>query len=283
MIGQVVLNGVVLGASLALLSIGLTLAYGVMHIVNFAHGAVYMLGAYAVFYLSQQGLSFPEALVLSVCAMAALAAPLHVILFRRVYGKFMDSLLMTIGLALVIEGLVQLGMGAGHRTLPSYFGSVFHIFGIAITGERLVVVVASVALLAAVYVLISHTRIGLGIRAVEQDRDVADLYGVDREAISLFVLATSFALAAAAGGLLSPLIFIGPYIGDDAILLAFAVVILGGLGSVAGSLIAALVLGQTLSFSETYLSLDAGRMLFFGLVGVVLLIRPTGLLGRALP
>jgi branched-chain amino acid transport system permease protein len=281
MIGQVVLNGVVLGASLALLSIGLTLAYGVMHIVNFAHGAIYMLGAYAVLYLSQHGVSFAGAFVLSVGAMAALAVPFHIVLYRRVYGKFMDSLLMTVGLTLVIEGVVQLAMGAEHHTPASYFGRVFDIFGIAITGERLVVVLASLILLGGVYVFISHTRIGLGVRAVEQDTDVADLYGVNRQAVSLLVLALSFALAAAAGALLAPLIFVGPYIGDDAILLAFAVVILGGLGSVSGSLIAAFVLGLTLSFSETYLSLDAGRMLFFGLVGVVLLVRPTGLLGRA--
>jgi branched-chain amino acid transport system permease protein len=144
-----------------------------------------------------------------------------------------------------------------------------------------VVVVAAFASLAAVYFLVVHTRLGLAIRAAEQDAEVAGLHGVDLDKVAIAVLAISFALAAAAGGIMSPLIFIDPYIGQDAILLAFAVVILGGLGSVTGSLLAAMALGVTISVSQTYLSLDAGRLLFFGLVGFVLLVRPRGLLGRA--
>jgi branched-chain amino acid transport system permease protein len=166
--------------------------------------------------------------------------------------------------------------------VSSYLGSVLHIGGIVITGERAVVVAAALASLAAVYFLVVHTRLGLAIRATEQDPEVAGLHGVNLDRVSIAVLAISFALAAAAGGIMSPLIFIDPYIGQDAILLAFAVVILGGLGSVTGSLLAAMVLGVTISVSQTYLSLDAGRLLFFGLVGVILLVRPRGLMGRAI-
>ncbi|MGE4239070.1 branched-chain amino acid ABC transporter permease [Ramlibacter sp.] len=281
MIGQVLVNAVVLGSSLALLSVGFTLAYGVMHVVNFAHGAVYMLGAYGVFILSQQmGLPFGIGLLATIAIVAALAPLLHWLLFRHVYGKFMDSLMVTIGLTLVIQGLAQLAMGPEHRNVRSYLGSVIHVGGVAITAERLVVVVAALASLAAVYFFVVRTKLGLAIRAAEQDAEVAGLHGVNLDVVSIIVLAISFALAAAAGAIMSPLIFIDPYIGEDAILLAFAVVILGGLGSVAGSLLAAMALGLTLSIAQTYLSLDAGRLIFFALVGAILLIRPSGLLGR---
>ena len=282
MIGQVIANAVVLGASLALLSVGFTLAYGVMHVVNFAHGAIYMMGAYGVFILSQEmGLNFGLGLALTILFVAALAPLLHFLLFRHVYGRFMDSLMVTIGLTLVIQGLMQLAMGPEHRVVRSYLGTVLHIGGVAFTAERAVVVVAALVSLAAVYFFVVRTRLGLAIRAAEQDPEVAGLHGVNLDVVSIIVLAISFALAAAAGAIMSPLIFIDPYIGEDAILLAFAVVILGGLGSVAGSLLAAMALGLTLSIAQTYLSLDAGRLIFFGLVGAILLVRPRGLMGRA--
>lgn len=282
MIGQVIANAVVLGASLALLSVGFTLAYGVMHVVNFAHGAIYMLGAYGVYILSQEmGLNFGLGLLLTVLIVAALAPLLHFLLFRRVYGRFMDSLMVTIGLTLVLQGLMQLAMGPEHRVVRSYLDTVLHIGGVAFTAERAVVVVAALVALAGVYFFVVHTKLGLAIRAAEQDAEVAGLHGVNLDVVSIIVLAISFALAAVAGAIMSPLIFIDPYIGEDAILLAFAVVILGGLGSVTGSLLAAMALGLTLSIAQTYLSLDAGRLIFFGLVGAVLLVRPRGLLGRA--
>jgi branched-chain amino acid transport system permease protein len=281
MLGQVMVNAVVLGCSLALLSIGLTLAYGVMHIVNFAHGAFYMLGAYGiVIFFQQMGLPFGYAFALTLLAIMLMAPILHFFLFRWVYGRFMDSLLLTIGLSLLIEGLTQLAMGPEERNVPGYLDGVYRIGGAVITSERLVVVVTGILLLLAVYFFVARSKIGLGIRAAEQDPEVAAMYGVNLDLVSIVVLAMSLALAAAAGGLMSPLIFINPYIGSEAVLLAFAVVILGGLGSVLGSLVAALILGATISISQTYLSLDAGRLIFFALVGVILLVRPTGLLGR---
>lgn len=277
---QVIINSLVLGSSLALIAVGFTLAYGVMHIVNFAHGVFYMLGAYlVVIYYHDVGLPIGLAMLFAFLTVPLFAPVLYVLVYRRIFGNFMESILATFGLTLVIQGVVQAIQGPDTRTAPSYFSHVFNIGGASVTGERLVVVVAGIGLLIGLYFLVYRTKIGLGIRAVEQDRETASTYGVSITNASVVTLIVSFALAGAAGVLMSPLIFINPYIGDDAILLATAIVIIGGLGSVTGSLIAALMVGTIMSVSQTYFSVEIGRILFFSFAGLLLLVRPSGLMG----
>ena len=281
---QHLVNGLVLGGTYALLGIGLTLIFGLMNVVNFAHGEFYTLGAYAAFAaLDLAGLPFLGALGLAIVAGVGLGALGERLLLRPLRGESIDSvMLVMIGLWIVMQNGELLVWGGVAKSIPHPFPTAPLTLGpLSIAPLRLFVLGAALALIAGAHLLIQRTRLGCAMRATFQDPDTAALMGVRIARIHTATFALGSGLAAAAGALLGPIFLAYPAMGDLAALKAFSVVILGGLGNVAGATLGGLVLGIAEELGAGYVSSGYRDAVGFVIIILVLLLRPSGLLARA--
>ncbi|MFC1848026.1 branched-chain amino acid ABC transporter permease [Chloroflexota bacterium] len=277
---QIILNGLMLSSIYILVALGLTLVFGVMHILNFAHGELYMLGSFAVFYLyGGAGMNYFLALIIAMVAVGLAAIVLERIFFRPVRDKLMPSVMVAIGLSITIQELSRIGFGAGDRFMPSVFHGSVQLLGTTLTMERLAVIVAGAILLVGLYLFVTRTKAGKAMRAVEQDSVAAALQGISLNKTSALCMFIGGALAAVAGGLLGPVFYVHPYMGTPMILKAFIIIILGGIGSMPGAVLGGLALGFTESISTVYLGAKASLLIGFAILIAILLFRPRGLLG----
>jgi branched-chain amino acid transport system permease protein len=281
---QHLVNGLVLGGTYALLGIGLTLIFGLMNVVNFAHGEFYTLGAYAAFAgLALGGLPFLTALPLAIVIGVALGALTERVLLRPLRGESIDSvMLVMIGLWIAMQNGELLVWGGVAKSIPHPLPTEPLALGpLSIAPLRLFVLAAAVALIAAAHFLIHRTRLGRAMRATFQDADTAALMGVRIARIHTATFALGSGLAAAAGALLGPVFLAYPSMGDLAALKAFSVVILGGLGNVAGATLGGLILGIAEELGAGYVSSGYRDAVGFVIIIAVLLLRPYGLVARA--
>jgi len=277
----VIVNGVTYAATLALVAIGLTLVFGILRVVNFAHGAIYMLGAYATYYfVVSLGVPYLVAVVGAGLAIALFSAVLAVALFRRYRGLLLEGAVMAIALSLLIEDGAFLGFGAAPRAVPSSFDGVVDIGGVHVIAQRIFIIGVTAALVIGLQLFVSRTRMGRALRAVQQDPYAASLQGIQVDRVVTLCFALGGLLAGIAGSLVAPTQVVLPTIGEAPLLLAFVVIILGGMGSVSGAVIASLVLGMTQSVVSTYWTAQASTWISFTLVIVVLAARPTGIFGH---
>jgi branched-chain amino acid transport system permease protein len=281
---QHLVNGLVLGGTYALLGIGLTLIFGLMNVVNFAHGEFYTLGAYGAFAaLAMSGVPFFAAVLAAIALGALLGAVCERALLRPLRGESIDTtMLVMIGLWIAMQNAELLAWGGVAKSIPHPFPTAPLVLGpLSIGPLRLFVFAAALALIAAAHLLIQRTRLGTAMRATFQDRDTAALMGVRIDRIHTATFAFGSALAAAAGALLGPLFLAYPSMGDLASLKAFSVVILGGLGNLAGATLGGLLLGVAEELGAGYVSSGYRDAVGFVIIIVVLLVRPSGLLARA--
>jgi branched-chain amino acid transport system permease protein len=281
---QHLVNGLVLGGTYALLGIGLTLIFGLMSVVNFAHGEFYTLGAYAAFAaLALAGLPFFVALVAAIAVGALVGAICERVLLRPLRGHSIDTIMLVmIGVSIAMQNGELLVWGGVARAIPHPFPTAPLTLGpLNIAPLRLFVVATAAALIAASYLLIQRTRLGMAMRATFQDRDTAALMGVPIGRIYTITFAFGSALAAAAGALLGPIFLAYPSMGDLASLKAFSVVILGGLGNLVGATLGGLLLGIAEEFGAGYVSSGYRDAVGFVAIILVLLFRPAGLFARA--
>lgn len=278
---QLAINGLVFGALLGLVALGLALVFGVMRIVNFAHGEFITLGAYVTYFLvTKTGLSPLWGIPLAALLGAAIGLAVQMLVISRLAGRpELDALMTTYALSIVGLGLFAFAFGGDFRTYaagPS--GNV--TLGGAVIGWRSITVLLTCAIAgAATLALVARARIGLGFRAVAQNRDAAAACGVNVVASERLAFSVAVALAAICGALIS---FIGtttPTVGHEWLLDAFVVVIIGGLGSISGALVAAVALGLLHSFASYFLDDSWAQILIYLLLYVTLLVRPQGLLG----
>src|SRR6476659_10421852 len=231
-------NALILGGTYALLGIGLTLIFGIMRVVNFTHGELYSFGAYMMFmWVMFAGVNFFLALVLAVVLGIALGAAIEFLLLRRLKGADIDTtMLVMIGAWIALQNAEQLTWSGVAKSIDTPFPSAPLVIGVvSVSWNRVFVFVVALALIAATYGLINHTRLGKAMRATFQDRDTAALMGIQIGRIHTATFVLGSALAAAAGALLGPVFVAYPSMGDLAAAKAFAVVILGGLGSIPGA------------------------------------------------
>ncbi len=281
---QHLLNGLVLGGTYALLGIGLTLIFGLMNVVNFAHGEFYTLGAYATFAaLTVAGAGFFASLALAIAAGAALGAATERVLLRPLRGESIDTvMLVMIGLWIAMQNAELLVWGGVAKSIPHPFPTAPLVLGpVSIAPLRLFVLVAALALIAGAHLLIQRTRLGRAMRATFQDADTAALMGVRIRRIHTATFALGSGLAAGAGALLGPIFLAYPSMGDLAALKAFSVVILGGLGNVWGATLGGLILGIAEELGAGYVSSGYRDAVGFVIIIGVLLLRPAGLFARA--
>jgi branched-chain amino acid transport system permease protein len=282
-LAQMFVNGSMIGFQLALFATGLTLVYGIMHIVNFAHGELYMLGGYGVFFFGTQlGMNFYVALLLSMIVVGLLSVGIERVFFKPLRGqsKHIPSFVMSCGLILILQTVAVLIFGPKDKAVSSPVSGVFMVGGVALPLQRLMVIGVSTMLIAAFYVYLERTRTGRAMRSIAQDPEAAALQGVSINKISALGMGIGGALAAAAGGLLAPVFVVNPYIGGTLTWTGFIVVILGGQTSLPGTLIAAFMLGYVQSFVGTLVDPVVAAMCSAALLGVVLTLRPQGLLGH---
>jgi branched-chain amino acid transport system permease protein len=281
---QHLLNGLVLGGTYALLGIGLTLIFGLMHVVNFAHGELYTLGAYLTFgALVLAGLPFVAGLAGAIAGGCLLGAALERLLLRPLRGESIDTtMLVMIGVWIALQNGELLVWGGVARTIPHPFPTAPVVLGpISVAPLRLFVLGAVIALIVGAHLLIHRTPIGMAMRATFQDRETARLMGIDVDRVYTLTFAFGSGLAAAAGALLGPIFLVYPSMGDLASLKAFSVVILGGLGNVAGATLGGLILGVAEELGAGYVSSGYRDAVGFVIIMLVLLLRPSGLLARA--
>jgi branched-chain amino acid transport system permease protein len=280
---QHLLNGLLLGATYSLLGIGLTLVFGLMNVVNFAHGEFYTLGAYAAFAaLALAPVPFFLAIPLAIAAGALAGAVCERVLLRPLRGQSIDTvMLVMIGLWIAMQNAELLGWGGVAKSVPTPFPTEPVVLGaVSVAPLRIFVFVVSGLLILGAHLLLSRTKLGRAMRATFQDRETAALMGVSIERIHTVTFAFGAGLAAAAGALLGPVFLLYPSMGDLASLKAFSVVILGGLGNFGGAALGGLVLGIAEELGAGYISSGYRDAVGFLMIVAVLLLRPSGLFAR---
>jgi branched-chain amino acid transport system permease protein len=276
------LNGLTTGAVYALIALGLTLIYGVLHIINFAHGASLMLALYAVYLLKDKfGIDPYLALVAVVPGMFALGYALQRLVINRAsHGKDENILLVTLGIAIVMENVALLAFKSDTRTIETaYTLSTVAIGPAMIALPKLIAFGGALAVSALLLLLVTRTDLGRAIRAVAKEKQGAKLMGIDVDHVYAMSFGIGLACLGAAACFLLPSYYVNPQVGGGFVLVAFTIVVLGGMGSFAGALIGGLLIGVVESLGGLFLGESLGQVGIFAIFIAVLLFRPQGLFG----
>ncbi|HEY4069252.1 MAG TPA: branched-chain amino acid ABC transporter permease [Burkholderiaceae bacterium] len=283
LLAQILLNGVLLGGLYAVMALGLALVWGVLNIVNLAHGAFIMLGAYASWFLYTDAhidpfLGLPLTAVLLFALGYALQRGLLNLVVR---APMFNTLLITFGLEVVLTYLAQLAFSADFRTInPPYAGNSFQLGPLTFPLARVLAFAVAIVLTLAMWLFLLHTRLGRAIRATAQNLVAARLYGVEPRHLYAVTFGLGIALAGAAGGLYGTVSQINPYIGASLTAKSFAISIIGGLDNPLGVIVGGLFLGVVESLTALYIGPTFSDVASFGILLLVLIVRPSGLLGK---
>jgi len=279
---QSTIIGVSIGSIYILMALGLTLMFGMMHIINFAHGAVYMLGAFVIYYVFfQGGVPYFAAFVVAMVLLGAFGYLVERSIYRPIKGGIEPTLVALLALTTFLQAAGYPAFGQLDKHVPPVFQGTRNIFGVMISIERLMIIPVAGALVIGLYLFINKTRLGGAMRAIEQDKEAASLQGVNVDRINGLAFAVGFALAAAAGALMAPIFKLDPMMGEQPLLKAFIIIILGGLGSIPGAILGGVMLGLIDSIVATALGAEPAFLLSFVFIILVLLFKPTGLFGHA--
>jgi branched-chain amino acid transport system permease protein len=281
-VAQAVVNGLLIGGIYALVSVGVTLIFGVVKIVNFAQGEFVMIGMYISYFLATSlGMDPLVSLAVTMPALFVVGLLLQRFLIRRVLGLGdMPQIFLTFALSILIMNLALLLFTANYRTVQTpYTESAIHIGPIYIAVAKLIAFVLAMALSGALWAFLHTTALGKAMRAAAQNRDVAMLMGINPDRVFGVAVGLSLALAGAAGSLLMPFYPVYPTVGQSFVLMAFVAVVLGTLGNVTGALIAGLMMGVAESLGIQFVGADSGLIVVFMMLLLTLAVRPSGLFG----
>lgn len=273
--------GLGIGAQYALLSLGFTLIYGILGVINFAHGGFYMLGGYVAFAaVTKLGVPYPVAVVLATLVCALVGAVFELLVLERHIDDHLATMMLTMGLYLVMGVALVAVFGTEPVDFKSPVSGSWRSGRIYVPYANLVVLCCCLIAIAGVYVLLYKTSLGRSLRALADDRRVATALGMPPKILFPAAFAVSTGLAGFTGALVTPILSLHPHIGDSILGVSFMIVILGGLGSVGGAAVAAFIVGIVESYSSIYLGGSIGALTLFVVVLATLAIRPTGLFGR---
>ena len=291
------LNGIQFGILLFLVAAGLTLIFGVMDLINLAHGVLYMVGAYLTASFTAMTGSFFYGILIALPVTLVIGIVLEVLVFRRLYERsHLDQVLATFGLILIVNELVKIIWGAAPLSVPmpdSLSGSIQLFGNLRYPDYRLLIIAAGLLTAAGLYVLVNHTRIGMLLRAGATNGDMVSALGINIRRLFMVVFGLGAMLAGFAGGMVSPILSVDPGMGDSILILTFVVIVIGGVGSVRGAFVAAIAVGLVDTLGRTFgpmllrnlldpaAASQMGRtlvpMLTYILMAAVLYFRPTGL------
>lgn len=278
---QTIISGILAGGVYSLASIGLTIIFGTIHIVNFAHGEFLMVGMYLTYltWTLLGGLDPILGLFVTIPLMGLFGALLYKLIIRRVV-KAPDSaqIFVTVGLSLLLQNLALLVFTADYLSVKTpYTGKAVTFIGVSVSIPRMVAFAAAVILTYAVHLILTRTIAGKAIRASAQDREVAILMGIEPEKVFTLTMAFGAALAGTAGAVMMPYLYVFPTIGTAFGLMSFVVAIIGGLGNVNGAFVCGMFVGVAEALGTQYISADAGLIVAFSLLVITLIFRPHGL------
>jgi branched-chain amino acid transport system permease protein len=281
-LGQLLL-GLVNGSFYAMLSLGLAVIFGLLGIVNFAHGALYMIGAYVAWLsLEKFGLNYWVALIAAPLVVGAMGVVIERTLLKRLYKLDpLYGLLLTFGLALIAEGVFreQFGVSGQQYPVPELLAGATNLGFMVLPNYRAWVIFASLAICIATWFVIERTRLGAYLRAGTENAALVQAFGVNVPVMVMLTYATGAGLAALAGVLAAPVIQITPLMGSNLIITVFAVVVIGGMGSIMGSIVTGLALGLIEGLTKVFYP-EASSIVVFVIMAIVLMIRPAGLFGK---
>jgi branched-chain amino acid transport system permease protein len=283
LLAQQLLNGLVTGSVYSLVALGLTLIYGTMQVPNFAHGHLYMLGAYVAYSLvTAAGVHYWTATLAAMLALGVVGVLLERFVFRPLrHAPHLNSMIAALGVMLFLEAVAQLIWGEDFRHMPSPYDGVVVVAGLPVTGHRLILLAAAGALMVALLAFLTRTLAGAAIRATAQNHEGALLVGIDTDRVAMMTFAVSAALAAGAGALVAPISLVYPSMGALVTLKAFAIVVLGGMGSVPGALVGGYLLALAESLGGTYISSSYQDLVAFVVLALVFTFKPAGLFKEA--
>ena len=278
---QQVLNGIMLGSIYSLVALGLTLEYGILHIPNFTHGALYMVGAYVTFLLaSSLGMNYWLAMAISMMVLALIGVFMERLVYRPLMLESpLNSFIAAIGMIFIfVDGALHI-FGPDFKRFPPLHSQVIQVMGTTITFQRIIIISVTIVLIVLLHLFIKKTMVGAAIEATAQDIEGARLMGINVRRVRMMVFALGTALAAAAASLIAPIHLVHPGMGGPVILKAFVIIILGGMGSLPGAVIGGFLLGLVESLTGGYVSTAYHEVFSFGVLVTVLAVRPTGLFG----
>ena len=281
-LGQLLL-GLVNGSFYAMLSLGLAVIFGLLGIVNFAHGALYMVGAYVAFIaLDKFGIGYWWALIIAPVVVGALGVVIERTLLRHLYRiDPIYGLLLTFGLALIAEGVFrdQFGVSGQSYPVPEALQGATNLGFMVLPNYRAFVVLASLLVCLGTWFVIERTRLGATLRAGTENPQLVQAFGINVPRMVMFTYAGGAGLAALAGVLAAPVIQVTPLMGSNLIIIVFAVVVIGGMGSILGSILTGLALGIIEGLTKVFYP-EASNIVVFVIMAIVLMIRPAGLFGK---
>lgn len=282
LLGQLLL-GLVNGSFYAMLSLGLAVIFGLLGVVNFAHGALYMIGAYVAWIgLEYFGMNYWMALLVAPLIVAGLGAAIELSLLRRLYKLDpLYGMLLTFGLTLIAEGVLRdrFGVSGQNYPVPELFTGATDLGFMVLPNYRAWVVAASLMVCFGTWFLIERTRLGAHLRAGTENPSLVQAFGVNVPLMVMLTYAAGAGLAALAGVLAAPVVQVTPLMGANLIVVVFAVVVIGGMGSILGSVLTGLVLGLLEGLAKVFYP-EASSIVVFVIMAIVLLVRPAGLFGK---
>ncbi|MFH1081277.1 MAG: branched-chain amino acid ABC transporter permease [Pseudomonadota bacterium] len=276
-----ILHGLVLGVMIALISLGLTVVFGLMDVVNFAHGEFYMLGAFAGYFSLSLFPNFWMAALVGGIAVAIFGIIIEMVMLRPLYkSEPIFQLLLTFGLGLILRELVRVSVGGETQRVEVPISQTIEFLGMVYPVYRLVIIGIGAVLLGVIWLLLNRTTAGAILRAASQDRQMSIALGINVVGVYTITFALGVGLAGLAGVLMSPIYYVYPTMGVDIILRCFIVVIMGGMGSVAGAIIAALIIGQVESLASLVISPTWAETLIFVVLIATMILKPHGIGGK---
>jgi branched-chain amino acid transport system permease protein len=280
MLMQIVTSGLVMGLIYMLIALGVTLLFGIMRVVNFVHGEMVMLSAFAMYFISTEaGLPFVAALAVAILASSLAAVFCQYALFSPLQYDILNCFIVGIGASFAIRSASWAFFGPEPIAIPPTLPGVLNIGGVFIAKQRLFAAALCSALAVVLYLFLQYTRQGKAMRAVEQDREAALLMGVSPSSVYITAFVISAALAAVGGAMLGTLFGVDPEMGAEPLLKSFIIVQIGGMGSLLGTVIAALFIGLMDSVTGTLLGGELAFIIDFAILMLILIVRPRGLFG----
>ncbi len=278
---QSIINGLALGWIYILIAMGLSLIFGIMRILQLAHGEVYMLGAYAIYYFSVvHGLSFFAAIPISMGVGLVAGLILERFFFRPLGGELLTTIIVALGLMIVLQASVTVGFGVTPKSIPSFAPRPAEILGIMLGSDRLIAVGVSIGMILLLYLFLKKSRYGQALTAAAQHREASLLVGINPNQMSMMAMAIGSALAAIAGSLMGAIFPINPFMGGTALMKGLIIIILGGMGSLLGVVVGGLILGLIDGIAPVISGPAVAAIAPLFIVTIILVLRPQGLFGH---
>lgn len=278
---QTIIGGLTLGAQYALMALGFSLAFGILRVINFAHGAFYVVGGYVAYFVTRElGLPYALGVVVAILATAAIGYLFELFIIERRIDDHLATIVLTLGMSLIGGAAMLALFGAQAVRFTGSVSGTLRVGGVYLPYGRIVIIVVAALAIGAVYLLLYKTQMGGALRALTDDREMAVAMGMRPKLLFPLAFAIATGLAGLTGALVTPQFSLAPFVGEQVLMISFLAVILGGLGSLSGAVIASLLVGMFESFVGVYVGGSWAPLLLFTAILVLLVVRPTGLLGH---